>query len=412
MTTADRLQPSPMGRPAKSRILFYSHDTFGLGHFRRCLTIASYLSRHIPSLSVLMLTGLDAHGAFEAPAGVDFVKLPSIWKAGADHYHSRHLRVSFARVRRMRKELIRGVTRAFDPHIVVVDNVPRGAEGEMLPTLRHLRTHRPETRIVLTLRDVLDAPENIVPKWRAQGVYDVLSAFYDEIWVAGAQSVFDPVSLYEIPETLSPRVKFCGYVVRSTLREDVDIVRRQLHLGGAPLVVASCGGGGDGQQLVETYLEAAPALAREGIQSAVFLGPDMPAAQRRALKQRASANGERVTAFDFHPDLVSFLRLASASVSMAGYNTVCEVLALGVPALVVPRVAPRQEQLLRAEAFAAHGLLGVLRPEALTPEALLAALRNLLSRRRCPALPAGVDFAGLTRIARRVRKMLPQESPR
>lgn len=412
MNVTDASPAATAQRPAKHRILFYSHDTFGLGHFRRCLTIASYLSRHIPNLSVLMLTGLDVHGAFEAPAGVDFVKLPSIWKADADRYQSRHLRVSFARVRRMRKELIRGVTRAFDPHVVVVDNVPRGAEGEMLPTLRHLRGHRPETRIVLTLRDVLDAPEKIVPKWRVQGVYDVLRDFYDEIWVAGSRSVFDPVALYEIPEALVPRVKFCGYVVRSAQPEDVDLARRQLSMKEGPLVVASCGGGGDGSQLMETYLEAAPGLARDGIQSAVFLGPDMPLSLRRALKQRAGARGGEVLVFDFHPDLVSFLRLASASVSMAGYNTVCEILSLGVPALVVPRVRPRREQVLRADAFAAHGLLEVLHPDSLTPESLQRAVRELLSRRQRPSLPAGTDFAGLTRIARRVRKMLAHEPPR
>ncbi len=120
----------------RHRLLFYSHDSFGLGHFRRSLTIASYLARHIEGLSILMLTGLDSAASFEAPAGVDFVKLPSIWKSGPDQYRTRHLRVSFQRVRRIRENMISTVTKAFDPSVVVVDNVPRGVEGEVLPTLR------------------------------------------------------------------------------------------------------------------------------------------------------------------------------------------------------------------------------------------------------------------------------------
>ena len=40
------------------RLLFYSHDTFGLGHFRRSLTIASHLRRHLPDTSALIMTGL------------------------------------------------------------------------------------------------------------------------------------------------------------------------------------------------------------------------------------------------------------------------------------------------------------------------------------------------------------------
>ncbi len=411
---AMRTSERPVEEPTKHRILFYSHDTFGLGHFRRSLTIASYFARHIDNLSTLMLTGLDLPGAFASPAGVDFVKLPSIWKTGPDQYRSRHLRVSFSRVRRIRKNLIRAVVRAFDPSIVVVDNVPRGAEGELLPTLRYLRQHRPRTRIVLTLRDVLDAPGHIVPKWRSLGVYDVLTECYDEIWVAGCASVFDPVTLYQLPPAIVPRVKFCGYVVRSAAPGDVELLRRQLRLGNGPLVVVSCGGGGDGYALVDTYIAAVQPLLESNLQSAVFLGPDMPPEQRRALKQRLLALGDNVLAFDFHPDLVSFLHMASASVSMAGYNTICEIIASRVPAVVVPRTTPRVEQLLRAEAFAALGLLRVIRPEELTAERLRACLRAILAAAPLTTvsrLPAGVDFVGLTRMTRRVRKLLGIRGP-
>lgn len=394
----------------KHRVLFYSHDSFGLGHFRRTLTIASYLARHIEQLSILMLTGLDSAASFEAPPGVDFVKLPSIWKSGPDQYRSRHLHVSFGRVRRIRENLIRTVARAFDPSLVVVDNVPRGVEGELLPTLRSLRKHRPKTPIVLTLRDVLDAPEIIVPQWRALGVYEVLRRFYDEIWVAGCRPVFDPITLYELPPRVAERVKFCGYVVRSSPPEEAETLRQELRLRPrGPFVVVSCGGGGDGYDLISTYIAAAAPLVEKGIQSAIFLGPDMPPVQRRELKRRLLPLSDHFLTFDFRPDLVSFLPLASACVSMAGYNTVCELAALRKTAVVVPRTYPRVEQLLRARAFASLNLLHVLAPEELNPETLRAVLQSLLgaSGDAGPGeLPAGVDFAGLSRITRRTRKLL------
>ncbi len=392
----------------KHRILFYSHDTFGLGHFRRSLTIASYLTRHLHDVSVLMLTGLDTPASFEQPVGVDFVKLPAIWKAGPDQYRSRHLRISFNRVRRMRRNLIRTVTRAFDPSLVVVDNVPRGAGGELLPTLRHLREQRPRIPIVLTLRDVLDSPENIVPKWREQGVYDVLKVFYREIWVTGCRPVFDPIALYELPPSVAAKVKFCGYVVRSSTAVEAANFEREFRLQRTPLVVASCGGGGDGYPLMRTYVEAMESVRRTDLRSAVFLGPDMPPMERLELKKRLLPLSDRFMTFDFRADLVSFLQIASACVCMGGYNTVSELVALRKPAVVVPRTYPRIEQLLRANALAKLGLLRVLPPEQLTPENLRAALLPLLGRRvpRLKQLPAGVDFAGLTRIARRVRKLL------
>ena len=38
------------------RILIYSHDTFGLGHLRRCRTIAHSLVERFKQLSVLILS--------------------------------------------------------------------------------------------------------------------------------------------------------------------------------------------------------------------------------------------------------------------------------------------------------------------------------------------------------------------
>jgi predicted glycosyltransferase len=91
---------------------------------------------------------------------------------------------------------------------------------------------------------------------------------------------------------------------------------------------------------------------------------------------------------------------------MGGYNTICELMAQRTPAVVVPRAYPRVEQVLRAEAFAARGLLRVIRPEAFGPAALEREVTALLSGGDRPAPVEGLDFAGLSRVARRVRKQL------
>ena len=42
---------------SEARVLIYSHDTFGLGHLRRCRAIAHALVEHDKDLSVLILSG-------------------------------------------------------------------------------------------------------------------------------------------------------------------------------------------------------------------------------------------------------------------------------------------------------------------------------------------------------------------
>ena len=389
---------------AATRLLFYSHDTFGLGHFRRSLTIASHLRRHLPEASILIMTGLEAAYVFETPPGIDFVKLPAVKKVGPDTYRSRHLHISFNRVRRLRENLIRAVAKSFNPHMLVVDNVPRGVDGELLPTLDFLRARRPQTKIVLTLRDVLDVPEEIVPQWREWDVYSLLERCYDEIWVAGSKDLFDPTRLYEFPATVAGKTQFCGYIVQRASREAAAAIGQELHLNGEPLSVVSAGGGGDGFALLKAYADAVGKLGREGVKSVVCLGPDMPPQQRNELKKRLLPQSDRVLLFDFRPDLVSFLPLASVTVSMAGYNTVAEVLAHEKPAVVVPRVYPRREQWLRAHALEERGLLRTVDPENLSPAALIDAMSAGLTSGAPPMPP--IDFGGLQRITGRAQHLL------
>jgi predicted glycosyltransferase len=73
-------------------------------------------------------------------------------------------------------------------------------------------------------------------------------------------------------------------------------------------------------------------------------------------------------------DVPSYLAAADAVFCMGGYNTTCEVLALAVPAVVVPRTTPRLEQLMRAQRLADRGLLHWLHPHGLTPRVVAGAL--------------------------------------
>ena len=67
-----------------ARVLIYSHDSFGLGHLRRCRTLAQAIVSRYPNASVLILSGSPIVGSFEFPNRVDFVRVPGVIKhAGA-----------------------------------------------------------------------------------------------------------------------------------------------------------------------------------------------------------------------------------------------------------------------------------------------------------------------------------------
>src|SRR5690349_24281621 len=117
------------------RILIYSHDTFGLGHLRRCRAIAHSLVERNKELSVLILTGSPIIGSFDFRARVDFVRIPGVIKLRNGDYTSLSLLIDIEETLAMRASIIRHTADIFDPDLFIVDKEPLGLRGEVKQTL-------------------------------------------------------------------------------------------------------------------------------------------------------------------------------------------------------------------------------------------------------------------------------------
>src|ERR671921_3031949 len=113
------------------RILIYSHDTFGLGHLRRCRTIAHALVERYKQLSVLILSGSPIIGSFDFRSRVDFVRIPGVIKLRNGEYVSLSLHIDIEETLAMRSSIIRHTADIFDPDILIVDKEPLGLRGEV-----------------------------------------------------------------------------------------------------------------------------------------------------------------------------------------------------------------------------------------------------------------------------------------
>jgi predicted glycosyltransferase len=92
---------------------------------------------------------------------------------------------------------------------------------------------------------------------------------------------------------------------------------------------------------------------------------------------------------------------------MGGYNTVCEILSFDKPALIVPRIVPREEQLIRASRASELGLFDMLLPEdAEDPKKMAQALKDLLNRAPPSANGRNLKLDGLENLSRRVAEWL------
>jgi predicted glycosyltransferase len=374
---------------APVNVMFYCHDSYGLGHLRRTLTLARYLRAYGPAINQLIVTGSPLAHDLLLPEDGDYVKLPSVVKTGRDEYESRSLPLPFDRISRMRAEIVASAARNVRPDAFLVDHAPAGLNGEVVPALRELRRSS-DTRLVVGLRDVVDEAPRVRASWRREGVYELLEEVYDLVLVYGDPSVYDVVAEYGLSPRVAEKTRYVGYLARNADRSRGQ-VRRALGLRKEKLVVATVGGGGDGVELLEAVLRGLQ-QSNGGFETLVVAGPLMPAQERDRLARLAHAS-PLVRLVSFVDDLQSTIAAADVVVSMGGYNAICEILSAERPAVIVPRVAPRREQLIRAEALSERGHVRTIHPDDLTPARIVAEIEELL--RQTSAATNGLNLNGL-----------------
>lgn len=385
----------------QQRALIYSHDSFGLGHLRRCRAIAHALVDQNPDMSVIILSGSPIIGNFDFRRRVDFVRVPGVIKLRNGDYTSYSLDLDIDQTVALRASIIKHTADIFDPDIFIVDKEPLGLRGEVAETLEMLKERG--TPLVLGLRDVMDEPSLLAPEWKRKNVMPALEALYDEIWVYGLPQICDPLAEIELSSHVRRKMVFTGYLEREDAR-GAPVAEHAIPFD-RPYLLVTPGGGGDGEALVDWVLRAYEQDRNAPYPALLVFGPFMRQ-EKQAEFARRTAELDLVEAITFEANIEPLIQGAAGIVAMGGYNTFCEILTFDKPALVVPRTVPRMEQFIRADRAQELGLLRMLADDGVRDARDMAtALRHLPQQNR----PSDVVVPGLldglpnvNRLARRL----------
>jgi predicted glycosyltransferase len=370
-----------------ARILIYSHDTFGLGHLRRCRAIAHALVEHNKELSVLILTGSPIIGSFDFRARVDFVRVPGVIKLRNGDYTSLSLLIDIEETLAMRASIIQHTAKMFDPDIFIVDKEPLGLRGEVQDTLKMLKERG--VPLVLGLRDVMDEPGLLAPEWKRKNVIPAVRDLYDDIWVYGLPQICDPLEGVELPKSVRQKMTYTGYLGRSLPQKGMPPTPLQKIT--EPFILVTVGGGGDGEAIIDWVLRAYESDAQLPYPALLVLGPFMQSERQSEFLARA-AKLKNVEGITFEAQMEALMARAIGVVAMGGYNTFCEILSFDKRAIIVPRTAPRMEQYIRAARAQELGLVSMLLDDKQRdPYAMATALRQLPQQQ----LPSHVVVPGL-----------------
>lgn len=373
--------PIPVKPHPRHRIALYSHDTMGLGHKRRNLLIAQTLQRSALPLDILLISGMGDGNEGLATAGIDCLSLPALKKNRDGSYRARHLALPLREMIGLRSQLILNAVQQFQPDVFIVDNVPRGAERELDPSLEYIRK-QPQMHCILGLRDVLDDPVAVQRDWQRADNETAIRRYYDGVWIYGDPQVYDLRREYDFaPEVTAKmvplgyfdqrdRLQYLGQPWQETLKT-LDVPSR--------FVLGAVGGGQDGETLAIAFAQIPFTADLPGV---LLTGPFMPESVRQTLGAIAQRNPHLII-LPYCSEPTILMAAAERVIAMGGYNTTCEILSFQKPALIIPRVKPRQEQWLRATRLKQLGLVDVLHPHQVNPQNLAAWLH------RDPQLPKG-----------------------
>ncbi|HED12569.1 MAG TPA: hypothetical protein ENI62_02775 [Gammaproteobacteria bacterium] len=390
-----------------ARVLIYSHDTFGLGHLRRCRAIAHSLIDRYKGLSVLIISGSPIIGSFDFRARVDFVRVPGVIKLRNGDYISLGLHIDLEDTLKIRTAIIQQTTETFAPDVFLVDKEPLGFRGEVVSTLTTLRKKGCTT--ILGLRDIMDEAVPLQREWQKKGVFGHLEELYDQIWVYGHKSMGDPLSGLTVKPQLRQNLLYTGYIkqpISSNYPGPLQVTPPD------PYILVTAGGGADGEHLIDWVLRAYEQYPDLPIGALVVFGPFMASQQQLAFQQRVDALSQ-VAAITFDSQLDSIMAKSVGVIAMGGYNTFCEILALDKPAVLVPRTEPRKEQWLRASRAQKLGLCQMLEYQPMAPAAVMADVLLHLSTHPQQPSAIGLDgfMSGLDTICQRMESLLPWSQP-
>lgn len=372
------------------RLLIYSHDSYGLGHLRRCQTIANHLTAMHEDLAVLIVTGSPVVGSFDFHPRVDFIRVPGIVKLDNNTYASSVAGIAAEDMMEVRSVIILETARRFHPDVFLVDKEPLGLKGEVRDALNFLR--REGTRNVLGIREILDDPHRLKDEWERKGALDAVETLYDAIWIYGPESVYRPLDGLGLSQGALRRAHYTGYL-RRRLRHDAGDEQGD---GGGPYILVHAGGGGDGALVIDWVIAAYEHDPNLACRARIVFGPFLSSDEKAAFRDRIAAIG-KLSAEGFVTNMEAMVDGAAGLVTMGGYNTFCEMLSFDRPTLMVPRTRPRLEQYIRAMRAEELGLLRVMLPDGDRDAArMAAALRALPSQPRpsaagLPGLLSGLD---------------------
>jgi predicted glycosyltransferase len=350
------------------RVLFHVQYLLGIGHLQRSLRIGEALAD--AGIAVTLAQGGPPLPEITHGRGVDITQLPPIRSRDA----------SFALVDEagepvtdaLRAERRAALLAAFDaarPDALVIEGFPfarRAFRSELDPLIAAARSAG--ARVICSVRDI---PTVRPDPARLAAIVARVRDDFDAVLVHGDPDFIPFDAAFPEAPKIADRLYYTGYVANAA----PPAVAGDMQEG--DVLISVGGGGAGGRALMQAAIEARRRGCLANRPWRLLAGTGLPEVELGQIRRGAPAG---IIIERFRADFASLLQSCHISVSQAGYNTVLDILAAKVRAVLVPFAAEREtEQLIRAEHLAARGAAVLLRESELNAASLAGAIERAAS---------------------------------
>lgn len=197
--------------PTRLDLLLYAHDGRGLGHASRAIGIGMAVRRLYPNLRVLFVSGANISQSLIGKANLDWIKLPSYASrisngvsTGIDGPANFNKFV----LEQHRRDMLAQIISSFRPKCVLVDHSPLGKRKELLAALELSKAY--DTHWILGLRAVIGTQKDF---W-SEEIRDTFQEYYRSIFWYGDKKVVGPEHIERITSHFGHLPTETGYVSR------------------------------------------------------------------------------------------------------------------------------------------------------------------------------------------------------
>ena len=377
-------------------IMIYGHDGRGLGHVSRSAAIGMALRRLYPHLKVCLLTGCRQTQELIGDVPLDWLKLPaydtvvidgrSTGTDGPCGFEDKELG-------NLRAEQIRQLVALYRPRLILADHTPQGKHRELVPALTAETAERPQW--ILGMRGVVGS----VSQAGSELATELFQRYYNGLLWYGDSSVLGPDHLEILGHRFACEPVECGYVSR--LIELISLahpsgVRRYGCTVSIPWF------GEHTEAFFERLIEALGLVGPDCGQFRIFLGGDDIYPYGQKLEGLDFCTLER-----FGPQYAETLCRSKSALVFGGYNSLVDVLSMGIPALAVMRDMQDREQQdhLAALSRSVGNRLSVVMENESSVEQLYTMLTELMKTGNDP-FEIPVNLGGAEKAARVLAAML------